>query len=93
MVDDQYRPNLIQALTRSPFHPISPSIEKSVIKAANSMPSSNRSTPNKNISNTTSNTIVQQGILKVSFFLYFYIKYFNRVRILNLTFYILVFLR
>lgn len=64
MVDDQYRPNLIQALTRSPFHPISPSIEKSVMKAANSMPSSNRSTPNKNFTNTT--TIVQQGILKVS---------------------------
>lgn len=37
MVDEQYRPNLIQALTRSPFHPCS-SIEKSVFKAANSMP-------------------------------------------------------
>lgn len=37
MVDEQYRPNLIQALTRSPFHPCS-SIEKSVYRAANSMP-------------------------------------------------------
>ncbi|XP_063695504.1 probable cyclin-dependent serine/threonine-protein kinase DDB_G0292550 isoform X2 [Culicoides brevitarsis] len=63
MVDDQYRPNLIQALTRSPFHPISPSIEKSVMKAANSMPSSNRSTPNKNLPNNT-NTMTQPGILK-----------------------------
>lgn len=70
MVDDQYRPNLIQALTRSPFHPISPSIEKSVMKAANSMPSSNRSTPNKNFTNTTT----PQGILKVSLNLYIFKK-------------------
>uniref|UniRef100_A0A336L7S2 CSON004604 protein n=1 Tax=Culicoides sonorensis TaxID=179676 RepID=A0A336L7S2_CULSO len=62
MVDEQYRPNLIQALTRSPFHPI-PSIEKTVMKAANSMPNStNRNTPNKN--NSNSNSVMQQGVLK-----------------------------
>lgn len=43
MVDEQYRPNLIQALTRSPFHPM-PSIEKSLTKAMNSMPAM-RTTP------------------------------------------------
>lgn len=44
MVDEQYRPNLIQALTRSPFHPM-PSIEKSLNKAMNSMPAQLRTTP------------------------------------------------
>lgn len=44
MVDEQYRPNLIQALTRSPFHPCS-NIEKTVYKAVQTMTPTLRATP------------------------------------------------
>lgn len=52
MVDEQYRPNLIQALTRSPFHPM-PSIEKSLTKAMNSMPTQLRTTPVRDVRPTS----------------------------------------